>query len=324
MINLDVFYKSQWDSDGGISKDDCGPTCLAMILNYYGENLTTDEVFKAAGAGIDKYVTISQLIKAGNKWGYKGHWEINCTEARLNQLLDKQLPPIALIHYEPLSSRQDKNFKGGHFIVMVGEDWDVWIANDPDFWAQYREHGNHHRYLKPEFIQAWEECPKDGNSPRGLLWFERKVPAGPSCEEKLKKVEKELEEKTEALEKVNENLATANENNTILDSEITKLENVIIKKEESCQKEKLEIKNDWEAKLKESNLKVSITEKELKEAGKTCADEKKKLVEINKLELQNEVDSLETALVIATEALEEIENSLAYKILKLITNFKRG
>ena len=314
--NLDVKFKSQWDSDGGISKDDCGPTCLAMILNYYGEKVTTDEVFKATGAGIDKYVTISQLIKAGNKWGYKGHWEINCTEKRLEQLLDKRLPPIALIHYEPLSSRQDKNFKGGHFIVMVGEDWDVWIANDPDFWAQYREHGNHHRYLKPEFIKAWEECPKDGNSPRGLLWFERKVPVGPSCEEKLGEIEKELKEKNEALIKVNGNLAIANENNTVLNSEIIKLENDIIKEKQICQKEK----NDLS---KEFNLKVSTMEKALKEVEKTCVEEKKKLVEISKLELQKQITDLGTALAIATENLEKIESSLAYKILKLITNFRR-
>ena len=286
-----------------------------MILNYYGEKVTTDEVFKATGAGIDKYVTISQLIKAGNKWGYKGHWEINCTENRLKQLLNRRLPPIALIHYEPLSSRQDKNFEGGHFIVMVGEDWDVWIANDPDFWAQYREHGNHHRYLKPEFIKAWEEAVKDGNSPRGLLWFERKTPAGSNCEEKLKEVEKELKEKNEALKRVNKSLATTNNDNTALGSEITKLENDIIKEKQTCQKEK----NDLS---KEFNLKVSTAEKALKEAEKICVEEKKKLVETSKLELQKQVTDLGTALAIATENLEKIESSLAYKILKLITNFK--
>ena len=234
MKNLEVPYKSQWDSDAGISKDDCGPTCLAMILNYYGEKVTTDDVFRATGAKIDRYVTISQLIKAGNKWGYKGHWEINCTEVRIKQLLNRRLPPIALIHYEPLSSRQDKNFKGGHFVIMVGEDWDVWIVNDPDFWAQYREHGNHHRYLKPEFIRAWEEAVKDGNSANGLLWFERKTPVGLNCEEKLKEVERELKEKQEALERVNETLATTNNNSTTLNSEITRLESDIIKEKEKC------------------------------------------------------------------------------------------
>lgn len=50
-INLSVPYKSQWDKDAIGTTNDCGPASIAMILNYYGLNVGTDDVFRATGAG---------------------------------------------------------------------------------------------------------------------------------------------------------------------------------------------------------------------------------------------------------------------------------
>lgn len=89
-------------------------------------------------------------------------------------MLKKKVPPIALIRYAPLSSRQDKGYKNGHFVVITGIDKDCLIVNDPDFYGNYREHGHHHRYLKKEFLEAWSTCHYNKNPNNSLLIIYRK------------------------------------------------------------------------------------------------------------------------------------------------------
>ena len=37
---LDIAYKSQYDPDAAVSRNDCGPACLAMLLNALGTAVT--------------------------------------------------------------------------------------------------------------------------------------------------------------------------------------------------------------------------------------------------------------------------------------------
>lgn len=179
-INLSVPYKSQWDADAVGTNNDCGPASIAMILNYYGENLTTDQVFRATGAG-QGLISFLQMKKAIESFGYVYHEERNTTPDRIYQLLQNDTPPIALVHYGSLESTQDKNFKGGHFFVIVGMRDDGYFVNDPNFRGEYRSHGDHHNYTKNEFEKAWRDCSKDTNPINTLIWIERK------CDQKLQR-----------------------------------------------------------------------------------------------------------------------------------------
>ena len=122
-MNLKVAYKSQWDDDARGTKNDCGPACLAMILNYYGENVTTDEVFGRTGAG-SGLITIHQLQQAISSYGYSSKYIKGSSPDELKKLVSAGIPVVTLVHYGDLSSRQDKNFEGGHFFLTVGDHRD--------------------------------------------------------------------------------------------------------------------------------------------------------------------------------------------------------
>lgn len=173
-MKINVPYASQWDISANLSKDDCGPACISMILNYYGENTNINDVFTKTGAKKDSLISIAQMQTAIKSWGYESTYEIGKTWDDCRKLLNENTPVILLIHYGPLSSRQDKNYSGGHFIVLTGEDNDCWLVNDPDFWNGYRVDGEQHRYLKNEMEMAWGQCAKDGNPPYSYLAIKRK------------------------------------------------------------------------------------------------------------------------------------------------------
>lgn len=121
MIN-DIPYFSQWDGSANKTRDDCGPSCIAMILDSYGELLTVNDVFDKTGAAPDYYISFDQMYKAIRSYGYTFDVMYDQSPEGLRFLLDKGQTPIALIHYEFLSSRQDNGFKGPHFVVVTGYD----------------------------------------------------------------------------------------------------------------------------------------------------------------------------------------------------------
>jgi hypothetical protein len=173
MQNRNVPYKSQWDADAVKSRNDCGPASIAMILNYYGENLTTDQVFEKTGAG-QGLINLDQMVKAIKAFGYEVEVKYECTPESLRALIDHDLPPIALVHYGSLQSRQDQSFSGGHFFAVVGYRDDVYFVNDPNFRNNFRQDGDHHAYTKKEFEAAWNDARLDQNPVRTLIVIKRK------------------------------------------------------------------------------------------------------------------------------------------------------
>jgi len=188
MPNLKVPYKSQWDDDARGTKNDCGPTSVAMILNSYGLSVTTDEVFGRTGAG-SGVISIQQLQQAISSYGFSSKYIKGSSPTELKRLIDNGIPVIALVHYGDLSSRQDKNYTDGHFLVVSGYHRDGYYTKDPDFWGTFRKDGEHN-YLKAEFEQAWVNATKDGNPPNALLYIE---PIEPSIPEDRKKALELLE-----------------------------------------------------------------------------------------------------------------------------------
>lgn len=175
MINLPVPYKSQWDDDARKTNNDCGPASIAMILNYFGENYTTDQIFQKTGAG-QGLINIGQIQKAISACGYESTFQANLSVDNLRRILDQKVPVIALVHYGSLNSTQDKNFKGGHFFVVVGYKEDGYFVNDPNFKDNFRQDGDHHFYTKTEFEKAWKDSKIDGNPINSIIYIQPKNP----------------------------------------------------------------------------------------------------------------------------------------------------
>lgn len=169
-MKLNVPYKSQWDSDATDSKTDCGPASLAMVIDYFtGKKVKTNEVLAATGAQKDKLISFSQLIEAGKQFGVDLWYTKGRDLAYLEDKLRNGIPLIALVKYKYLISRQDKNYNLGHFLVVVGMDDDAVIVHDPNFWGEFRPHGEYHRYTKQEFLEAWGKNHEDNNPDYSLL-----------------------------------------------------------------------------------------------------------------------------------------------------------
>lgn len=169
-LKLNVPYKSQWDNDAADSRTDCGPASLAMVIEYFtGKKVKTNEVLAATGAQKDKLISFSQLIEAGKQFGVDLWYTKGKDLAYIEDKLRNGIPLIALVKYKYLISRQDKNYNLGHFLVVVGMDDDAVIVHDPNFWGEFRPHGEYHRYTKQEFLEAWGKNHEDKNPDYSLL-----------------------------------------------------------------------------------------------------------------------------------------------------------
>ncbi|GEM_PF-1417707 len=198
--NLRVPYKSQWDEDARKTANDCGPASIAMILAYYGQNFSTDQIFEKTGAG-QGLITFNQLKQAIEACGFEYVRKDNQTSDSIKQYIDQDVPVIALVKYGSLGSTvQDKNFKGGHFFTVVGYRDDGYFVNDPNFKGDLRDHGDHHFYPKSDFERAWSDATKDGNPKNSLIIIPRKSHTSSSSSQSgsdLKYTEQQMKEERE-------------------------------------------------------------------------------------------------------------------------------
>lgn len=160
-------YKSQLDADANEFRNDCGPTCLAMVLNAFGKNVTTNAVFRRTGAGANDYVSVSQLMRAGDTYevpfGYFYSWNIE----RLKRAVDDGQTMICLVHYgswsqiDPGVSTQN-SFTGPHFVVVVAYDNMNIYVNDPLWYGSRRLEGYRKAWSYAQFNAAWGSNNLDG------------------------------------------------------------------------------------------------------------------------------------------------------------------
>jgi len=165
---LNIPYKSQYDSDASDFRNDCGPTCLAMILAALGHDAATNAVFRRTGAEADAYVTMGQLMRAGESYGapleYRKNWSLEALKATLAV----GQPVIALVHYgswsqlSPGVSTQSA-FTGPHFVLTVGFDEDSIYVHDPLYTGERRAQGAHKEYSSALFMDAWGRAHEDSD-----------------------------------------------------------------------------------------------------------------------------------------------------------------
>lgn len=171
-------YKSQVDPDASDFRNDCGPTCLAMVLQAFGKTVSTNAVYRKTGAPANGFVSVSQLMRAAQAYGvpfdYFSAWNVN----KLKEAVKQGRAVIPLVHYGSWvkMGKVQSNFTGPHFVVTLGYDDKHIYVNDPLWWGSRRKEGERKRWTYKEFEKAWSECSKDGNRNFSGIVCTRKLP----------------------------------------------------------------------------------------------------------------------------------------------------
>ncbi len=164
LLTLD--YKSQFDPDAGEARNDCGPACLAMILNAFGVPATTDAVFRRTAARPDRYISIAQLMRVADTYRVPLEFRRDYSLGQLRGLLDAGRPMIALVNYAPFAQLQpgvstQSWFTGPHFVVVVGYDDQHVIVHDPLWQGSRRDEGAYKKWPNAVWLSAWGSCDRD-------------------------------------------------------------------------------------------------------------------------------------------------------------------
>jgi len=165
-VLLNLTYKSQYDPDAAASRNDCGPACLAMLVNALGVAATTDAVFHRTGATAEGYISMAQLMRAAESYKAPLEFRKGWGLAELRAMLDLVRPAIALVHYGAFSEVQpgvstQNQFKGPHFVLVVGYDDQHLVVHDPLWTGSRRNEGAFKRWPNAVFLSAWSRCHED-------------------------------------------------------------------------------------------------------------------------------------------------------------------
>lgn len=169
MVKLSVPYRSQWDEDATTHDADCGPTCLAMILNFFDVSITPDAVYGFLSHK-DKgdFTSIQELISIFSHHGVTAkRRQFSDQTTALNQLranIDAGHPMIALVKYQPWIEATGIDYKWGHFVVVTGYDDTHITMHDPLFglWV-LRSKGAHFTMPNDLFAAGWGGFPTGEN-----------------------------------------------------------------------------------------------------------------------------------------------------------------
>lgn len=171
MVKLDVPYRSQWAADAATHAADCGPTSLAMLLNYRGVNMTPDRVYDHIPTvkKSEDYTTFSELLQVAKDKNvpltYRAYADQDEAFRNLRANLDAGNPVMALVKYKPWRETLGNAFDFGHFVVVTGYDDENVYLHDPLFglWQTPAEKGAHYKMPNDLFAAGWGSASLDGN-----------------------------------------------------------------------------------------------------------------------------------------------------------------
>ncbi len=166
-IMIDIPYRSQHDQDAQLTRADCGPACVAMLLEWRGIGATVDSITRRTSMGA---TNAGQLMAVAAYHGLKLQRFNNMEMADLERWLQMGKPLIALIKYSELGSgRQDLNYPGLHWLVVVGFDAGNIYVNDPDYWGDRRAEGHARPMSRVVFSTAWGTTLPDAINRQALV-----------------------------------------------------------------------------------------------------------------------------------------------------------
>jgi len=152
---VEVPYRSQWDDDAGLSRVDCGPACIAMMLGWNGTQIAVNDITKLTGTGP---TNSKKLWDAALMYGLGLMRVNNAILPGIEQSIDVGHPLIALVRYIAFGThRQDIDYIGLHWVVVVGHDADHVYIHDPNYWGERRHEGASKAIPRIMFDTAWHD-----------------------------------------------------------------------------------------------------------------------------------------------------------------------
>ncbi|MBN1231079.1 MAG: C39 family peptidase [Anaerolineales bacterium] len=186
-------YKSQEDSDALMYPGDCGATSVAMILEAFGNPVSTNEVFRKSGAPANQFLSREDLIRAANAFGVRLKRFEGWGYAEVKRKIDEGKPIIALVNYGAWSAlgsgvETQSRFSGPHFLVIQGYQTGnpyKFILHDPLWWGSRREEGASRIMDYSHFRVAWSTAHNYfGNPDYAGLYCQEPVPRT-DCDDEL-------------------------------------------------------------------------------------------------------------------------------------------
>lgn len=178
-IKVAVPYWSQEDAGAKGFANDCGPTCVKMLLEWAGlaRHIMPDRISRDIGLaprGKGSFAGMTQLIFATSKYGLKLKHKRPTSLEQITDELSAGRPSLLLVHYGSFPKRQS-TFNGGHFVVATGFDDDHLLVHDPDWWGDRRAEGEYLPIPFAEFETAFGPigAKKAGNLPSQALFVVR-------------------------------------------------------------------------------------------------------------------------------------------------------
>ncbi len=162
---LEVPYRSQNADDAASHNTDCGPTCVAMILNYYGINMTPDQGYRILARefnrefGEREYTRTRDLKNlltfSGVPTTFNSFPDKTSARQMLVHHINNDRPFIALVNYVPFQQWTGQKFTGSHFVVVCGYDDNHVYIHDPIFNPNDAEKGSHFKLTYDQFAEGW-------------------------------------------------------------------------------------------------------------------------------------------------------------------------
>ncbi len=158
-------YRSQWDPDGSSKRNDCGPACVAMVLDGFQQHVTINDISAQIMPGQDVGTDAGDLVKALRDRGVNAQAWAGLTYP--------PAPYMALVNYAGFdrANVQDVNFRGWHWLIVLSMSDLTVVCHDPDYSGARRNEGDRKRYSRAEFDAAFI---KYGQTKIAVVWEDAK------------------------------------------------------------------------------------------------------------------------------------------------------
>lgn len=163
-LKLAVPYISQFDETAASRISDCGPTCLAMILNAErpaAQQVTVDQLYDRhlPHKGAHDFTTIAEMLQVGRAEGLgMSRRDLANGPAALQELrrlIEANNPFIVLVNYSKWDDIARNHFRGGHYVVVTGFDEEHVFVHDPLFRGSRRHLGEFFVWRNQRFLDGW-------------------------------------------------------------------------------------------------------------------------------------------------------------------------
>jgi len=144
---------------------DCGVTAMQQVLIYYGVEKREDELINLLSAKrtdiIEHGTKLSKMIEIAEYFGLEAEILRNTTIKKLKKLIDEGIPSIILLQawrdYSTDNLYWEKDYKDGHFVVLIGYNDTCLFFEDPSSVVR--------TYLtNEEFEKRWHDVDDDNKT----------------------------------------------------------------------------------------------------------------------------------------------------------------